>query len=203
LAYLSCIKFVHKALFRFRERRSVLLISNIRKAWLIAQGLSVGSTILPRVILTWPHKVQIGHNCQLEEDIFFKHDGIWSDGKSIIIGDRVFLGRGVEFNARKLVSIGNDALIASGCKFIDHDHGYADLEFPMNKQHGQEREIVIENDVWLGVNVTVLKGVVIQKGAIVAAGAVVTKSIPAYEIWAGIPAAKIGDRRDMLSNATI
>jgi acetyltransferase-like isoleucine patch superfamily enzyme len=41
----------------------------------------------------------------------------------------------------------------------------------------------------------VLKGVTIGNGAIVAAGAAVTKSIPEYEIWAGVPARKIGKRK--------
>ena len=188
------MKITQKASFRIKERISTLLVSKVRKAWYTLQGLSVGTTSLPNIRITWPHKVQIGDNCQIEEGIYFKHDGIWSEGKSIVIGNRVFLGRFTEFNIRKGISIGDDALIASGCKFIDHDHGYADRSSSMNKQEGREAEIIIESDVWLGVNVTVLKGVFIGTGSIVAAGAVVTKSIPPYEIWAGIPARMIGNR---------
>ncbi|WP_231744109.1 acyltransferase [Stieleria neptunia] len=140
--------------------------------------------------------MKIGDSCIIEPGVLFKHDGIWSEGKSIIIGDRVFLGRFVEFNIRESISIGDDALIASGCKFIDHDHGYSDTVKPMNIQEGREAAIVIEENVWLGVNVTVLKGVTIECGAIVAAGAVVTKSIPRLEIWGGVPACKLGERRE-------
>ncbi|PAA41512.1 galactoside O-acetyltransferase [Pseudomonas fragi] len=189
------MRIIQKLSFRLKERAAALVTSKIRKALLATQGFSVGKTNIPKIAITWPHKVQIGDHCHIEEGVFFKHDGVWSEGKSIIIGDCVFLGRFTEFNIRKSIHIGNDSLIASGCKFIDHDHGYSDTTTPMNKQDGQEAEIVIKNDVWLGVNVTILKGVTIESGAIVAAGAVVTKSVPAYEIWGGIPARKIGTRK--------
>ena len=61
---------------------------------------------------------------------------------------------------------------------------------------GGEDAIILEDDVWIGVNAVVLKGVTIGRGAIVAAGSVVTKSIGAYEIWAGVPARKIRVRPD-------
>ncbi|MGZ5020707.1 MAG: acyltransferase, partial [Chthoniobacterales bacterium] len=69
-------------------------------------------------------------------------------------------------------------------------------DVPMSQQTGgAEADIVVESDVWLGTNVIVLKGVRIDRGAIIAAGAVVTKSIPEYEIWGGVPAQKIGERK--------
>ena len=48
--------------------------------------------------------------------------------------------------------------------------------------------VVIEDDVWVGANVTILKGVTIGHGSVVAAGAVVTKSCPPYSIIGGVPA---------------
>ena len=54
--------------------------------------------------------------------------------------------------------------------------------------------ITIENDVWIGRRVIVMNGVTISNGAVVAAGAVVTKDIPPYEVWAGVPAKFIKKR---------
>ena len=51
-----------------------------------------------------------------------------------------------------------------------------------------DQPVVIEDDVWCGANVTILKGVTIERGSVVAAGAVVTKSFPPYSIIGGIPA---------------
>lgn len=57
-------------------------------------------------------------------------------------------------------------------------------------------ETVIENDVWIGMGAYIKSGVTVHNGAVVGMGSVVTKDIPAYEIWAGNPAKKIGQRFD-------
>lgn len=152
-------------------------------------------TLLPKVHVTWPHQVSLGEDCRLEHEIYFKFDGIYAPGPSIVIRDRVFLGFGCEFNIRKRIEIGDDCLIGSGAKFVDHDHGSDARDRPMNQQtSGAEADIVIAPDVWLGANVVVLKGVRIGRGAIVAAGAIVTKDIAEFEIWGGVPARKISER---------
>ena len=193
------MKTLHKIFFRLRT--SLDLRSVLRRAWWQTQGAHFGTrTRVPPIEMSWPHQVSVGSDCTLESDILFKFDGIWQVGPAIVIGDRSFVGRGCEFNIRQRLEIGCDALIASGCKFIDHDHGYA-LGRPMNVQNGKEAAIVVGDDVWLGVNVVVLKGVRIARGAIVAAGAVVTKSVGENEIWGGVPARKIGHRAEMDSVA--
>ncbi|MDR3710326.1 MAG: acyltransferase [Capsulimonadaceae bacterium] len=180
-----------------RLRGSAFFFSSLRTIWWTLLGARIGSgTIIPRLQMTWPHQVRIGAHCIIEPDILFKHDGVWCPGSSIIVGERVFIGRSSEFNIREGIRIGDDCLIASGCKFVDHDHSIQTDNGPMNKLPCPGSPIVIDEDVWLGVNVVVLKGVHIGKGAVVAAGAVVTKSIPPYEIWAGVPARKKGSRFD-------
>jgi acetyltransferase-like isoleucine patch superfamily enzyme len=47
------------------------------------------------------------------------------------------------------------------------------------------------NDVWIGQDVSLARGITIGDGAVIAAGAVVTKSVPPYEIWGGVPARRI------------
>ena len=159
----------------------------VRRAYWSAQGMQIGTgTALPRIAVTWPHQVAIGARCVLEPDLYFKWDGIWAPGPRIRIGDRVFLGRGCEFNAQVGIEIGDDSSIASGCKFVDHDHGT--VGETIDALPGRSGAIVLGKHVWLGANVVVLRGVTIGEGAVVAASAVVTKPIPAREIWAGVPA---------------
>lgn len=56
------------------------------------------------------------------------------------------------------------------------------------------KQTVIGDDAWIGFGAIIIAGVRIGRGAIVGAGAVVTKDVPPYEIHAGIPAQKIGER---------
>jgi acetyltransferase-like isoleucine patch superfamily enzyme len=186
---------LQQGFFVLRLRYYQKLLSKIRKLKLSFLGMKIGSgTVLSKIYITWPHQVRLGNNCILEQNIYFKFDGLWKSEPSIIIGDKVFLGTGCEFNIRQGITIGENTLVASGCRFIDHDHG-TNINQIMRVQHGPEKAINIGHDVWLGCNVVVLKGVEIGDGAIVAAGAVVTKSILQNEIWAGVPARKIGDRK--------
>jgi acetyltransferase-like isoleucine patch superfamily enzyme len=181
--------------FVLRFRYAPKFSGFFRRRWLSLLGMKIGSgTQLPRLTITWPHQVSIGRNCILEKDIYFKYDGTWQQGPAIRIQDDVFIGTGCEFNIRESIDIGKGALIASGCRFVDHDHGIA-IGQPMRMQEGPQQAIVIGEDVWIGANAVVLKGITIGPGAIIAASAVVTKSILSNEIWAGVPAKKIGQRK--------
>jgi len=150
-------------------------------------------TSIPKIFITWPHQVALGDDCILEHNIYFKFDGIWQRGSSIIIGNKVFIGNSCEFNIRKSIVVGNNSLIGSGCRFIDHDHG-TQLNKLIRDQQGSEKSIKIGNDVWIGSNVIVLKGVEIGDGAVVAAGSIVTKNVLPNSIVAGIPAKVIQNR---------
>ena len=187
-------KIIQQAGFVIRKRYWKEFSSFFRKIVLRILGMQIGkNTNIPSLTITWPHQVDIGDNCIIEELTSFKFDGIRKPGPCIKIGNDVFIGTGCEFNIRKSILIGSNSLIASGCRFVDHDHGI-EAGGLMRKQHGVEKEIVISENVWLGCNVVVLKGVIIGEGAVVAAGAVVNKSIPPNEIWGGVPAKKISVR---------
>ena len=65
-------------------------------------------------------------------------------------------------------------------------------ELDINKD--EDRDIVVEEDVWIGARVTLLRGVTIGRGCIIGAGSVVRGSVPAYAIVTGNPAKVIGFR---------
>jgi acetyltransferase-like isoleucine patch superfamily enzyme len=186
-------------LFQRVARRIVLLpgpFSFSRKIYLQLLGAKIGAgTRIPRCDVPWPHQIQIGNRCVLEPDIYFKFDGYWHPGPSIIIGNNVFIGRGVEFNVQGRIEIGDDAGIGSGCVLADHNHNTAIEGHKMRDQSMQIAPIIIGKDVIVGVNSVILRGVHIGDGAVVGAGAVVVESVPAGEIWVGNPAKKLRDRR--------
>lgn len=113
-----------------------------------------------------------------------------SIGKNVSINEWVFLDGYGE------LSIGDNTRIAHGCSIVSEDHGYESVEIPIYKQKKVKRKVVIEEDVWLGAGVKVLKGVRIGKGSIVGAGAVVTRDLPSFSIAVGVPAEVIKRRVD-------
>lgn len=172
-------------------RRLALLESPVQKLrrlhfWL--RGAAIGKgTVLPRMQVTWPHQIQLGRDCVLQPDVFFNYSHYWTPGPSMVFGDRVFIGRGCEFNIREKITVGDDCLIASGCTFVDTNHG-RDHSKPMNAQPLESAAITLGRNVWLGAQCVILKGVTLGDGAVIGAGSVVTKSVPAGETWAGVPA---------------
>ena len=185
-----------KIIFVLRFRFFKKTRSSIRRIFLRSMGVSIGkNTIIDGADFTWYHKVKIGNGCTIERNTFFKFDGPYTEGYAIEIDDKTFVGNGCEFNISERITIGYHCAIASGCKFIDHNHGFENRDNYIGEQTPTSAVITIADDVWLGVNVVVLKGVQIGKGAIVAAGSIVNKSIAPYEIWGGIPARRLAERK--------
>ena len=96
------------------------------------------------------------------------------------------------------VTIGKNVIFGPRPTIISGDHR---TDIPgryitecTDKKPGSDLPIIIEDDVWIGANVTILKGVTIGKGSIIAAGSIVTKDIEPCTIAGGIPARKIRDR---------
>ncbi len=87
------------------------------------------------------------------------------------------------------LEIGDRSIITPGVKIIDHDHFLSPNKRKLKEYPG--KKIKIGNDVWVGYNAIILKGVNIGDGAIVAAGSVVTKDVKSNTIVGGVPAKKI------------
>jgi acetyltransferase-like isoleucine patch superfamily enzyme len=91
------------------------------------------------------------------------------------------------------ISIGNDVQIGPKTVIWGRDHSFS-KDMLIREQGYIKAPIMIGDDVWIGANCTILKGVVISKGAVIGAGSVVTRNIPEYAIAAGNPARVIGCR---------
>ena len=102
------------------------------------------------------------------------------------IGDKTYVNHDSEIRCRKHISIGNNCSIAYGVLIQDSDYHIVYSENGEPKP--QTKPVTIGNNVWIGANAIVLKGVSIGDGAIVAAGSVVARDIPANTLVAGNPA---------------
>jgi acetyltransferase-like isoleucine patch superfamily enzyme len=67
-------------------------------------------------------------------------------------------------------------------------HNYADVSTPIKYQGLTISPVEIADNVWIGAGVTVLSGRKIGYGSIVGANSLVTKDIPDFQIWGGVPA---------------
>jgi acetyltransferase-like isoleucine patch superfamily enzyme len=100
---------------------------------------------------------------------------------NLSIADNSYITDGSRISAQKSITIGQNCAISFGVTIIDDDgHGFGLPPY--------SAPIVIEDNVWIGCNVTILKGVTIGEGSVVAAGAVVTKSCQPHSLIAGVPA---------------
>lgn len=110
----------------------------------------------------------------------------------INIGHNVSINYNCHIACIEQIDIGDNVLMGSNIYITDHSHGFPDsisIKFhPGERVLRTKGPVIIEEDVWLGENVTILPGVRIGKGSIIGAGSVVTKHIPPYVVAVGIPA---------------
>ena len=109
--------------------------------------------------------------------------------KKLNIGRHCHINRNCMLDARGGLKIGNNVSISHNVCLVTGSHNFNTPDFKY-----VDGPIIVDDNVWIGLNVTVLKNVHIGEGAVVAAGALVTKDIPPFEVWGGVPAKKIGDR---------
>jgi acetyltransferase-like isoleucine patch superfamily enzyme len=134
--------------------------------------------------------VDIYNNCTLSKVEF--------SGKAVIepycrlsgdpvikIGNNFYMNSGCHLLGE--IKIGDDVLIGPKTVIWGRDHGIRKEKIIRVQEH-VKKPISIGDDVWIGANVTILKGISIGDGAVVAAGSVVVKDIPPYGIAVGNPA---------------
>lgn len=111
--------------------------------------------------------------------------------KNIEIGIDTHIGDNVFLDGRNKIKIGNHVDIASGVMIYNSEHDINSEDF-----HAVNMPVEIGDYVFIGPRAIILPGVKIEKGAIVAAGAVVTKDVAEFTIVGGVPAVKIGERKN-------
>lgn len=163
-------------------------ISKIHNTALISSEAAIYNVSRPN------NKLEIGARSRIMGQLLlFDHDG------EILIGEDCFVGPDTRIWSAKKISIGNRVLIAHNVNIHDN------ISHPLNAQERYQEytnfvksgihlatdikgsEIIIEDDVWIGFNSIILRGVKIGRGAIIGAGSLVTKDIEPWTINVGNP----------------
>lgn len=182
---------------RYSERLRVwvhTLLNRRRAAWWRVE-LGAGCRFWGRTLFRRApgSSIGVGENCQFRSTVWSNPLGVAGpcilntvrENARIRIGNRVGMS-GTVVCAAESVEIGDDVFCGANVKIMDTDfHG---VRFEDRCNGGVSAPVRIEEKVWLGVDVLVLKGVTIGAGTVVAARSVVTRSLPAGVIAAGQPA---------------
>ena len=180
----------------------------------ILANLTAHPYISPRADILCP-RLTVGAHCFVDDGVtIYAHP----DGGEVCLGEGVHLYRGtiieigrggsVIIGAHTHVQshcnikgflgstrIGEHVQIAPHCGFSPYEHGFEEPEASIREQEiTSSGDIVLEDHVWLGLNVQVLDGVTIGRGTVVGAGAVVTRSLPPACVAVGVPARAIRRR---------
>lgn len=136
------------------------------------------------------NKIKIGEHCRIGGYLL-----VFSNGGKIEIGDYVMIPGGTNIWSMVDIKIGNRVMLSYNISIFDsnshpvdpvqrHQH-YLNIDADV---HIEKAPTLIGDDVWIGCNSIILKGVTIGSGSIVAAGSIVTKDVPEKSIVAGNPA---------------
>ena len=104
-------------------------------------------------------------------------------------------GLGVNCSVHGPLRIGDNVMMGPEVTILTHTHNIERTDIPMGQQGMRVAEVVVGNDVWIGMRVVIMPGVKVGNGAVIGAGAVVTKDVPDFAVVGGVPAKIIKYRK--------
>lgn len=120
-----------------------------------------------------------------------------SIGVKIGEGTRIYTSETDIFSSEPwVVSIGKNCHITAGCKFLTHDGGTLILDKNEGGGHVLVGDIVVGDNVYIGLRSIIMPGITIGNNVIIGAGSIVTKNIPDNSVVAGVPARVISTKED-------
>lgn len=141
------------------------------------------------------NNIVVGNNSHIKGELL-----VYAHGGKITIGDYCIVGPQTKIWSSCNIEIGNRVLLAHNINI--HDNNAHPINAQQRHEHFKaiittghpskinlgEKPIVIEDDVWIGFNAVILKGVTIGKGSIIAANSLVKQNVPPNVMVAGNPA---------------
>jgi len=138
-----------------------------------------------------PQRIRIGEGSSIDGILM-----VWKKKGEITVGTNSYIGLGSRVWSAKKIVIGDNVQIAHNVNIFDNnihsiDPAIRSREFSTHYGNPdsdlKEQGIIIGNNVWIGTNAIILKGLSIGENAIVGAGTIVTKDIPPNCIVVGNP----------------
>ena len=139
---------------------------------------------LARRGVTLGDRVTLGRGASIRPSSYYGYE----PGEGLAIGDGSAVGAFSWIGASGFVEIGRDVMLGPRVVILPENHVFSDTTRTIKSQGVARGGVVIEDDCWIGANVTILAGVRIGRGSVVAAGAVVRSDVPPMSVAGGVPA---------------
>ena len=166
------------------------IITRAARRWRRHELRRAGATVAFDVQLAGPgifsgnlRRVSVGRQAYFSRGAVVVVGTNSSEPGNLVIGERVFVNHYAFIDCHFSVTIGDNVLIGPFTYICDFDHAHTPEGRIVREDVGQP--VRIDDDVWIGAGVSVLKGVTIGRGAVVGAGAVITKDIPPGAVVVG------------------
>lgn len=139
--------------------------------------------------------------CKIAPDAIVVNPDFLSCGKKIVVGKNSHIFGNAKFIISNYSEEGrlvlkNNVCVAQGLTVVTGSHkrtvGKIIKDNMLSHNGDTNNDVIIEDDVWIGTNVTLLAGVHIGRGANIGAGAIVRNNVPPYSIVIGNPSKVIG-----------
>ena len=140
------------------------------------------------------HGIVFGNNVFIGSHSIIRCSNMTNIGQGLVIGPNSSCDAWCFFGAGGMITIGSDVIMGQHSAFHAETHLHASTDVPIRTQGLEAQPITIEDDCWIGANVTFLGGAYLGRGSIVGAGSVVRGTFPAFSVIAGIPAKIIKSR---------
>jgi acetyltransferase-like isoleucine patch superfamily enzyme len=132
--------------------------------------------------------IDIGDNCVLHGATTLVGAKVFDD-PTLRIGNNTHLGYSLNITVGCDITIGSDVMIAGGVTIFSYDgHAANPMERHAIAPKETSKPVTIEDNVWVGMNCTIMKGVTIGRNSVIVPGSVVTQKIPPDSLVIGNPA---------------
>ncbi len=155
----------------------------------LGDGVGLGRNACLRANTERDPGISLGHRVAINDAVIIN-----ANRGFVTLGDRSWLGPFCLVYGNGGVTIGRNVLIAGHTTINTVSHAAERCDIPINDQPVLTAPVLIEDDVWIGLNAVILQGITLGQGCIIGAGAVVTRSIPPWSIALGVPARVVARR---------
>lgn len=183
-------------------------IPGLRKLFLVLQNLffnilyskKLGNRVtifgLPLIFIHPNSIIKFGKGCTLISTSYFSEPGVnhpvvirlLNENAQLTIGDNVGISGG-GISVATEIKIGKNVMLGANTFITDTDfHPIAPENRRFSRKNVKSKKVIIEDNVFIGMESIILKGVTIGENSIIGAGSIVSKNIPPNQIWGGNPA---------------